>query len=314
MNQDPKNKGNHPWKGATTGAILVGSAMALLARGRDRAKEQLQKLISSKRWFVATICILALCVLATSFLLAGQLHPYLQNKKYQVDVDLFSENGFAVDDGSGRQLFSTESDTKMFHAAYRGASGEGYTVQSADGDDVIAPGTEGTYNIRVRNTRDVEVYYSLVIGGYLSDKDSGLPIPILVRMKGASGEYVIGAENLWVPLEELRDVTDAGSLKADQSRVYTLEWKWPFESGNDAYDTLLGNGGGKVEDSLLADEDVEFFLSVETLSMLPVDQRSPFQATFERLFPFLLLLMLILLSAAIYIVIRYRRSDRRAHE
>ena len=86
MKQDPKGKGNHPWKGATTGAILVGTAMAALSTRRARLKERLQKLVSAKRWFVATICILSVCVLATSLLLAGQLGNYLYYRNYDLEV------------------------------------------------------------------------------------------------------------------------------------------------------------------------------------------------------------------------------------
>ena len=314
VKQDPKGKGNHPWKGATTGAILVGTAMAALSTRRARLKERLQKLVSAKRWFVATICILSVCALATSLLLAGQLGNYLYYRNYDLEVDLLQSNGFTTDDGEGNQLFSTESEAQLFHASYSGADGQGYSVVSAKGDSVIAPGTSGEYNVRLRNTEDVAVYYSVLLGGYLSDEDSNLPIPILVRMKGADGDYILGSENVWVPIQELRGVTDAGSLKANQSRIYTLEWKWPFENGNDAYDTLLGNGGYTVDGNPIEAGTVDFVLQLETMSMLPVDQRSPLQATFDRMFPALLLCSLALLISAIVVVIRYRRSDKRAHE
>lgn len=312
--KDPNSKDSQLWKGATAGAILVGSALAAFSIRGSRFKANLKKFLSAKRWFIATLCILLVCVLATSLLLAGQLGNYLYYRNYDMDVDLLQENGFTADDGEGNQLFSTKSEAQLFHASYSSADGEGYSVVSATGDSVIAPGTSGEYTVRLRNTEDVAVYYSVVLGGYLSEKDSGLPIPILVRMKGASGNYLVGGEDTWVPIEALKDVTDAGSLKANQSRLYTLEWKWPFESGDDAYDTLLGNGGHTTDGALLETGTVDFVLELETMSMLPVDQRSPLQATFDRLFPVLLLISLILLITAVVTVIRYRRADKRAHE
>ena len=43
-------------------------------------------------------------------------------------------------------------------------------------------------------------------------------------------------------------------IEADSSTGFTLEWCWPFESGNDEYDTLLGidNGDYHIVVSIIA--------------------------------------------------------------
>ena len=46
----------------------------------------------------------------------------------------------------------------------------------------------------------------------------------------------------------LNTVEDSKPLGAGRYADYTLEWEWPYEQGNDAYDTFLGNLS--VEDEL----------------------------------------------------------------
>ena len=312
---DSNNTEKQVWKGATVGAILAGGVASALSRDGKRTKRRFQSFLAARKWFVCTVVFLIVCVIATTFLLVWQLDQYFYRKAHDIEIDLLSEPGFEIDDGSGNQAFSTVSTDSLFQASYTNADGSDFTVVSATGDDVIAPGTQGDYTFRLKNTADVELFYSFVLDGMFSIEGTDHLIPIKVRLKGNDGEYLIGAEDEWSAIADLKDISDAGTLKGNTSRYYTVEWLWPFESGNDALDTMLGNGELTLNGdtpALSPNEELEFSLQIETFSMLPVEDRAPFTIFFDTTLPILLIISLLLLLCALAAVIKYRSTDKRS--
>ncbi len=309
-----KEKDTHIWKLTTLGAILAGGTAAALTHDGKRQRGRFAAFLASRKWFVCAVVFLAICVLATSFLLVGQLDQYLYRKEHDIEIDLLSEPGFEMDDGSGNMIFSTTSVDSLFQASYTNDDGSNLTVVSSKGDDVIAPGTQGEYTFRLKNTEDVELYYSFVIDGLLSVENAEHLIPVQVRLKGADGEYLIGSDDEWEDIINLHDISDAGTLKGNSSRYYSLEWQWPFDCGDDAFDTMLGNGELILDGSPEATfgQEINFSLQIETFSMLPVEDRSPFTIFFDRALPALLIVSLCLLILALVAVIKYRTTDKRA--
>jgi len=61
----------------------------------------------------------------------------------------------------------------------------------------------------------------------------------------AMAEHVAGSEESWADILELHAIQDQRSLHVNRYDSYTLDWRWPFESGDDAYDTWLGNQAAK---------------------------------------------------------------------
>lgn len=304
------------WGGATIGAILAGSVAGALSRGGALSKKRFQTLLLARKWFVFTIVFLVVCVLITSILLVGQLEQYFYHKEHDLDINLLSEPGFDMDDGSGNLMFSTESEQKMFHASYASADGSDFSVQSATGDPVVAPGTQGEYTFRINNPDDFDVFYSVTLDGLFSIEGTDHLIPIMVRMKGHDGEYLIGSDYHYEKISKLKSISDAGTLKGKSSRYYTLEWMWPYESGNDALDTMLGMGNLSLDNAptLKPNEDLEFVLEVETNAMLPVQDRAPFTVFFQRALPILLIITVVLLLGALATVIRYRYVHKKSEQ
>ena len=301
------------WEGATAGAIIAGSVAGALSHEGKRAKGRFQSFLSARKWFACTVIILVACVIATSFLLVGQFDQYFYRKAHDVEIDLLAEPGFEMDDGSGNVVFATESQQTVFKASYTSEDGKDFSVVSASGDTVVAPGTDGEYTFRLTNPDDIEVFYSVVLDGMFSIQDTEHLIPILVRMKGRDGQYLIGSDTDWEYISELKDISDAGTMKANTSYYYTIEWMWPFESGDDALDTMLGNGELVVDGSpvLQPGEDLDFVLQIETFAMLPAQDRAPFTIFFEASLPVLLIITIVLLLGALAAVIRYRYVDKK---
>lgn len=113
------------------------------------------------------------------------------------------------------------------------------TVSGMDGNRVVAPGTSGEALFRLKNVDDVTIDYTLepkVV--YTSE----FTLPILMRLIRPDGTYMAGDEETWIKAEEMNDiVADADTIPEEEGVAYVLQWKWDFESGDDDYDTLLGN-------------------------------------------------------------------------
>ena len=131
-----------------------------------------------------------------------------------------------------------ESDTQVdiFRVSYTNGAGE---ITAAGGSGrVIAPGTENTYCFRLKNNTLNYGDYSLTLEAFFTGND-GVTVPVEARLNGAGG-YLYGDETQWLPVEGLNGLADSGTLGAGSMAEYTLEWRWPFESGQDETDTLLG--------------------------------------------------------------------------
>ena len=130
----------------------------------------------------------------------------------------------------------------VFAIEYKNDLGE-VSIQGADGDKVLAPGASIEYTIRLRNKDKIAIDYTLAPSvSYLSD----IVLPIEVRLIGPGEEYIVGSATEWVPMERLNDVQITHTLPEGEFVEYYFQWKWPFESGDDAYDTWLGSHTGDV--------------------------------------------------------------------
>lgn len=173
----------------------------------------------AKGAFWTALIILILLILFTTALLALRLVDYV-----------------TVDEKELQLQTNMDADIDLFRVEYRNASGE-ITVSGADGQKVVAPGTWVEYTIRLRNNDRAALDYILEPK---FTQTEGYEIPILVRMIGPDGKYVIGTNIDWVPISDLPLTAGEGTLMVEESAEYVFQWQWAFESGNDAYDTFLG--------------------------------------------------------------------------
>ena len=244
--QSREQKSSKWWLfGGTSSAVLFGSLSALLHLKKKEDKKEMnkkvKKIISAKKTFIILLSILLCCVVLTACLLASRLERYFYSRSSDMEIDLIgTEPGYVMDDGSGNEVFASDAEVTLFHASYANDAGE-LTAFSSKGDHIVAPGTEGQYTIRLKNTGDVQLYFTLSLDGFFSTEKEHR-IPICVRLKGIDGDYLIGGENEWTPIDQLRNISDTGSLDPKTTHLYTLEWMWPFESGMDDLDTMLGSG------------------------------------------------------------------------
>lgn len=142
---------------------------------------------------------------------------------------------FEVQDNN--KVWETTTEVDIFNIRYE----NGEAVVTVDGmeDKVIAPGTGNAYTFCLKNTGDAILDYTLTMEAYFTPDTQ--PIPIEARLKGYNGSYLLGDDDSWVDILELNKVEETAYLRVNRYAYYTLEWQWPFENGDDVYDTFLGN-------------------------------------------------------------------------
>lgn len=163
---------------------------------------------------------------------------------------LTARPGFRVYDEN--TVWSGQTNIEIFRISYENGTGQ-VTVNSENGDKLLAPGTENTYRFTLENTGNVSLDYTLSMEAYFSHTDT--PIPIYARVVDYKGDYLLGTAENTVDVLGLNDVQKSGSLTAGYIAPYTLEWEWPFEL-DDAYDTMLGN--------MAVDEDITLTIVIKT--------------------------------------------------
>lgn len=140
--------------------------------------------------------------------------------------------------GDDKTVWTTDTPIEIFRISYE--NGEPViTVNSDDGEKVIAPGTSNSYTFKLKNTGNTSIDYRLTVDAYFTPSD--LRIPIRAKLSRYDGRWLVGSADGYGTVDALDAVEDSASLSAGRYTYYTLEWEWPFESGDDAYDTLLGN-------------------------------------------------------------------------
>ena len=140
--------------------------------------------------------------------------------------------------------WSTDTAIEIFKFNYDETGG--LSVVSSNDMKVFAPGTGNEYTFHVKNGSSEAVDYKMWVEAYFSHED--LWIPIEVKMREGSDDYLIGDADNWVEAVELNTVSEEQTLESNRYTNYTLDWRWVFErfdgeglEANDAYDTSLGN-------------------------------------------------------------------------
>lgn len=165
------------------------------------------------------------------------------------------EPGFEVDDGT--TVWSTNTRVEIFRVSY--VNGENViTVNSNNGEKVIAPGTQNSYTFKLKNTGNVALDYIVEIDAYFTP--ANIDIPITGRLNRYDGKWVVGSKNEYVSVPTLDAAVDGASLGAGKYTYYTLDWQWLYESGNDELDTMLGD--------LAKNEDLIFTIVIKTTAVV----------------------------------------------
>ena len=164
--------------------------------------------------------------------------------------------GFEASDARG--VWTTNTQVDIFKSSYANKKGQ-LTVDSHDGDKVIAPGTSNSFVFKLANTGNVPLDFTLDIDATTTD---GRELPVKVRLHRYDNTWLLGDKDTWMFIPHLDQAGDKGTMGAGKYFYYTLEWEWPFESDN-KYDTKLGN--------MAVNEDINFKINIKTSAETSTD-------------------------------------------
>ena len=162
--------------------------------------------------------------------------------------------GFEMEDDNA--VWGTNTQVDIFRISY--VNGEQViTVNSGDGQKIIAPGTENSYTFKLKNTGDVALDYIVEVDAHFIP--GNIQIPITARLNRYDGKWIVGDKDSYIDVPTLDTAEDRWVLGAGRYAYYTLDWCWPFESGNDELDTQLGN--------LATEQDLVFVIVIKTTAV-----------------------------------------------
>lgn len=199
-----------------------------------------------------------------------------------------------VDDRIVSLSSNMDETLNVFAMEYQNDSGE-VTISGADGDKVLAPGAVVDYTIRIRNTDRTAIDFLLAPKvGFLSD----ITLPIKVRLIGPGETYIAGSATEWVDMEQLNQIEQQQTLLPNEVVEYVFQWQWPFESGNDDYDTWLGSHVG--DNAVGAELSFSIHATANTDAAL---NGGIFGYRTNEVF-YLILIILLLIAAIVLLIIR----------
>ena len=203
------------------------------------------------------VAILCLLLSFSAYIVTTRIRDLLPGEKNIISIT-YQEPSMEVG-AQGEDPWTIGSEIGLFKTGYQNGTGE-IVVESARGDNLIAPGVTNYYRFFVKNNGNVALDFSLRIlpSFYVSGmEEEEIPLPISVRLSDQDGNYLIGGRHEWVSVSTLKEMAaEGGAYTSDRHTVgvesyyaYIIEWKWEFESGNDSFDTMLGSSA--VETDLL---------------------------------------------------------------
>ncbi|MBR5452935.1 MAG: hypothetical protein IKV54_02540 [Clostridia bacterium] len=157
-------------------------------------------------------------------------------------------------------VWETMTEVEIFKVSYENGEGT-VTVLSDNGEKILAPGTENSYTFKLKNTGDTALDYTLLVEAFFEPVYQ--PIPIEARLSRYDGKWVVGDKDRYDAVGYLDGAEDTATLGAGKYNYYTLDWRWPFESGSDLLDTSLGD--------LALTEDITFTIVLKIVAEISED-------------------------------------------
>lgn len=243
---------------------------------------------NKNRWIWVAVLLLFVLVCLSVFILTSRLNPFLPNDEGAIvlndgsdsnedtgdddsataDGNSSTSNGTATGNAEpvynpdfyvtdGEIAWGTNTSVELFHVFYEDGE-QNISVKSDDGDTIIAPGTENSYTFKLKNSGDVALDYIVTVDAYVTPSD--ITIPVTARLNRYDGTWVVGDLDTYVDIPTFDVAQDTGTIGAGKYAYYTLDWVWPFESGDDAWDTVLGD--------MAVEQDVILTIAISTVSKI----------------------------------------------
>ena len=196
------------------------------------AKETTQTETKSKKrrgtWLLILLLIILILFLLSTIILGARLYDLATRDKYTVDLGLGEPEG----------------TIELFRIEYSNEKGE-VTVQGLNADNVVAPGTSVSYDIRLRNNDDVIIDFLMTPTVEFLTGDE---VPVEFKIMDDYGNYILGSDTEWADSDGMNQLAHKGSIHPGEVFTYHVRWQWVFDVSEeqDGYDTYLGNQDGEL--------------------------------------------------------------------
>ena len=201
--------------------------------------------------------------------------------------------------------FRMTAEAEIFKFSYD-ETGKLTVISNNSGEDkLIAPGTSNKYQFTLENPGNVALDYYLTMEAYVTGTELSLPVKVSVR--DYKNKYLLGTAEEMADVLLLNSVNDTAELGAGRYAVYTLEWEWPFEWGDDEYDTQLGN--------LAVEDDIVLTVVIRTVAEYdeepddPTSGLPPQTGDDSKIMPLVILCAVSLFGACAVIFVGGRREN-----
>lgn len=179
-------------------------------------------------WLLILLLVILILFLLSTIVLGSRLYDMATRDQYTVDLGV-GELGGAIE---------------LFRVEYENALGE-ITVRGVNADNVVAPGTTVSYDIRLRNNDDVVIDFLMTPTVDFLTADE---VPVEFKIVDTYGNYILGGDTHWAGAADMNALAHKGTIHPGEVFTYHVSWHWAFQvSGEqDAYDTYLGNISGEI--------------------------------------------------------------------
>jgi len=182
------------------------------------------------------LIILIILVLLSLGILLVRLGDFLPNN---TDIFFIEPKEGNVEFSDDKEIWNLDTQIDIFSISKTNEKGE-LIVESQDGDKVIAPGMEGTYKFQIKNKGNIAVDTQVKLDiSFIAENLEYETLPIEVKFTNYRGENLTGTD--WISIADFTECIDELVVGKNSYIYYQIDWRWQFESGNDEFDTLLGN-------------------------------------------------------------------------
>ena len=184
------------------------------------------------------VIILLLLLLLSLGILLIRIADFLPNDR---DIIFIEPKLPDVEVSDDEVIWETNKEVNIFRTKEVNESGQ-VVVESSNGDKIIAPGMEGSYRFYIKNKGNIALNSKTVLGVEFIAENLDYDyskLPIEIRFVNYQGKDLTGKG--WVSVDEVDTCIDELTLGKNRYAYYTLEWRWLFETGDDDFDTLLGD-------------------------------------------------------------------------
>ena len=198
---------------------------------------------------------LLVAVLLTTCVISGTFAKYISEKSAS-DSARVAKWSFEVNDANIAKQDITFDLFKTAEVKDTDGTAEADVKVGTNPETIIAPGTSGSFDIKLENTSEVTAKYAMA---FTVVNEKNIPIEYSID-GGATWSYTIADIN--IAASEADDATSTVLAKENGTVTKTVQWRWVYEKGaavdpgmtgevaNDAADNTLGINANDADQTI----------------------------------------------------------------